>query len=130
MAGHGEKFGRKKEEAIAALLTQRNVEEAARAAGIGTRTLLRWLKIPEFDAAYRQARRAAFGQTIARLQQGSSPAATTLMKLMLDPVTPASTRARCSEAIINFASKAIELEDIESRLAALEQATEAAKRSR
>jgi hypothetical protein len=25
MAGHGEKFGRKKEEAIAALLTQRNV---------------------------------------------------------------------------------------------------------
>ena len=73
MAGHGEKFGRKKEEAIAALLTQRNVEEAARVAGIGTRTLLRWLKIPEFDAAYRQARRAAFAQTIARLQQGSSP---------------------------------------------------------
>ena len=38
MAGHGEKFGRKKEEAIVALLTQRNVEEAARTAGIGTRT--------------------------------------------------------------------------------------------
>ena len=32
MTGHGAKFGRKKEEAIAALLTQRNVEEAARAA--------------------------------------------------------------------------------------------------
>jgi transposase-like protein len=122
--------GRKKKDAIAALLTQRNVEEAARAAGIGTRTLLRWLKIPEFDAAYRQARRAAFGQTIARLQQGSSPAATTLMKLMLDPATPPSTRARCSEAIISFSSKAIELEDIEARLAALEQATEAPKKSR
>jgi hypothetical protein len=40
MAGHGEKFGRKQEEAIAALLTQRNVEEAARAAGISVRTLL------------------------------------------------------------------------------------------
>jgi hypothetical protein len=34
MAGHGEKFGRKQEDAIAALLTQRNVEEAARAAGM------------------------------------------------------------------------------------------------
>jgi len=45
--GHGSKFGRKKEDAIAALLTQRNVEEAARVAGIGTRTLIRWLKIPE-----------------------------------------------------------------------------------
>jgi transposase-like protein len=130
MAGHGEKFGRKKEDAIAALLTQRNVEEAARAAGIGTRTLLRWLKIPEFDAAYRQARRAAFGQTIARLQQGSSAAATTLMKLMVDAATPPSTRARCSESIISFSSKAIELEDIEARLAALEQATEASKKSR
>ena len=30
MKGHGTKFGRKKEEAIAALLTQRNIEEAAR----------------------------------------------------------------------------------------------------
>ena len=36
---------------------------------IGTQTLLRWLKIPEFDAAYRQARRAAFSQSTARLQQ-------------------------------------------------------------
>jgi hypothetical protein len=30
MTGHGSKFGRKMEEAIAALLTQRNVEEAAK----------------------------------------------------------------------------------------------------
>ena len=57
MTGHGQKFGRKKEEAISALLSQRNMEEAARVAGIGTKTLLRWLKIPEFQAAYRQARR-------------------------------------------------------------------------
>jgi hypothetical protein len=130
MAARGSSLERKQEEAIAALLMQRNVEEAARAAGIGTRTLLRWLKIPEFDSAYRQARRSAFAQTIARLQQGSSAAATTLMKLMVDPATPASTRARCSEAVINFSSKAIELEDIEARLAALERATEVAKQSR
>jgi hypothetical protein len=72
MAGHGEKFGRKQEDAIAALLTQRNVEEAARTAGIGARTLLRWLKLPEFQDAYRQARREAFSQSISRLQQGTS----------------------------------------------------------
>jgi hypothetical protein len=34
MLGHGVKFGRKKEEAIAALLTHRNTEEAARAIGV------------------------------------------------------------------------------------------------
>ena len=78
MAGHGEKFGRKKEDAIAALLSQRNIDEAAKAAGIGTRTLIRWMKNPEFDSAYRRARRAAFGQSVARLQQGTPAAATTL----------------------------------------------------
>jgi hypothetical protein len=64
--GHGSKFSRKKEEAIAALLTQRNVEEAARTAGIGTQTLLRWLKVPEFQAAYLEARRATVSQSNAR----------------------------------------------------------------
>jgi hypothetical protein len=130
MAARGSILGRKQEDAIAALLTQRNVEEAARTAGIGTRTLLRWLKLPEFQAAYRQARREAFGQAIARLQQGSSAAATTLLKLMLDSATPPSTRARCSESVLSLASKAIELEDIESRLAAVERATEASKQTR
>ena len=56
MKGHGAKFGRKKEEAIAALLTQRNTEEAARAIGVVPSTLLRWMKEPDFDAAYRAAR--------------------------------------------------------------------------
>jgi hypothetical protein len=127
MARSGVKFGRKMEDAIAALLSQRNVDEAARSAGIGTRTLLRWMKDPEFDAAFRAARRAAFGQTTARLQQGSSAAATILMKLMLDANTPASTRVRAAEIIVSHAGKAIEIEDIEARVAELERAAEASK---
>jgi transposase-like protein len=82
MLGHGTKFGRKKDEAVAALLTHRNIEEAARAIGVVPNTLLRWMKEPEFDAAYRAAKRAAFGQAVARLQQGASAAATTLLKTM------------------------------------------------
>jgi len=128
MAGHGSKFGRKKEEAIAALLTQRNIEEAAKVAGIGTNTLLRWLKVPEFQTAYREARRDAFRQAIARLQQGTSAAATTLLKTMIDAATPASVKVRAAEAIFSHAAKAIEIEDIEARVAALEAAAEVAKR--
>jgi hypothetical protein len=127
MAGQLGKFGRKQEEAIAALLTQRNVEEAAREARIGTRTLLRWLQIPEFQKAYREARRAAFGQAIARLQQGTSAAATTLLKTMIDPATPASVKVRAAEAIFNHAAKAIEIEDIEARVSELEQLAAASK---
>ena len=56
MKGHGTKFGQKMEEAIAALLTQRNIEEAAKAVGIAPNTLLNWMKVPEFQVAYREAR--------------------------------------------------------------------------
>jgi hypothetical protein len=128
MAGQSGKFGRKQEEAITALLTQRNIDEAAKAAGIGARTLLRWMQDPEFDRVYRAARRKAFGQSIARLQQGTSAAATTLIKLLLDANTPASVRARVADSIFNHAAKAIEIEDIEARVAELERAAEASKR--
>jgi hypothetical protein len=104
MAARGSSLQRKQEEAIVALLTQRNIEEAARTAGIGTRTLMRWLQIPEFQKAYREARRQAFGQAVARLQQGTSAAATTLLKTMIDPNTPASVRVRAAEAIFNHAA--------------------------
>lgn len=62
MTGHGSKFGHRKEQAIAALLTERNVDEAARSVGISTATLMRWQKDPEFQASYREARSEAFGQ--------------------------------------------------------------------
>ena len=122
MKGHGTQFDRKMEEAVAALLTQRNIDEAAKAVGIATNTLLNWMKLPEFQAAYREARRVAFGQSIARLQQASSAAATTLMKIMLDASTPASTRLRAADSVLAHAAKAIEIEDIEARVRALEEA--------
>jgi hypothetical protein len=121
MLGHGTKFGRKKEQAIAALLTHRNLEDAARATGVVPNTLLRWMKEPEFDAAYREARRLAYGQSIGRLQQAASAAVSTLLKIMVDPNAPASTRVRAAESVLDHGAKAIELEDIEVRIAALEQ---------
>lgn len=123
MKAPGGKFGRKKEDAIAALLNQRNIEEAAKSAGIGANTLLRWLKIPEFQAAYRER------QSIARLQQRTSAAATTLLKTMIDVNTPASVKVRAAEAIFNHAAKAIEIEDIDARVSELERAAEHARRA-
>jgi transposase-like protein len=125
MRGHGAKFGQKKEEAIAALLTQRTTEDAARAVGIGPATLLRWMKEPEFDAAYRKTRHAAYSQSVARLQQASSAAATTLLKIMLDVNAPAATRVRAADSVLDHAAKGIEIEDVEARVAALEGAAKA-----
>ena len=129
MKAPGGKFGRKKEEAIAALLTQRNIEEAAKAVGIGANTLLRWLKVPEFDAAYRGARRAAFRQSVARLQQASGAAVSTLLKIMVDTSAPHSTRVRAADSVLDHSAKAIEIEDIEARVSELERAAEQVKSS-
>ena len=126
-AGHGSKYGRKKEAAIEALLTQRNVEEAARAAGIGKQTLLRWLKIPEFQADLLEARRMALSQTNGRLQQASGVAASTLFKIMTDGNASDSARVRAAEAVLDRANQAIDSEDVLVRLAVLEQASKLAK---
>jgi hypothetical protein len=122
VTGHGSKFGRKKEAAIEALLTQRNVEEAARSAGIGTQTLIRWMKIPEFQAEYQEARRTAVSQTNGRLQGASGAAASTLFKIMVDGNAPAAARVRAADSVLNRANQAIDREDVQVRLAALEQA--------
>jgi hypothetical protein len=124
MKGHGSKFGRKKEEAIIALLAQRGVDEAARAVKVTPRTLYRWLKEPAFAQALREARRATFSQCVARLQQAAPAAVTTLLKTLVDPAAPASVRVRAAECIMSHSTKAIELEDIEGRLADLERAAE------
>jgi len=130
MSGFCENLGRKQEAAILALLSSRTVEDAARAAEVTPRTLYRWMKEPEFDAAYREAKRAAFGQSIARLHQMASAAVTILGKVMIDPSTPPATKVRAADNILNHTVKAIEHEDTEARLAALERAADISKDGR
>jgi len=127
MIGHGTKFGRKKEAAIAALLSQRSIEEAARVAGIGTTTLLRWLKIPEFKDEYLKARREAVERAGARLQQATGAAGVTILKLMTDPNVPSGVRLRSAECVFDYAFKGIEVEDIDKRAAELEQTVKQAR---
>jgi len=127
MAGHGSKLGRKQEEAIACLLSHRKLEDAAKAASLGTRTLLRWLKLPEFQEAYRAARREAVQQAIARLQQATGIASLTILKLMTDANVPGNVRLRAAAHVMDYGIKAVEPEEIEARLDALERSTDQTK---
>jgi len=71
-----------------------------------------------------EARRLAYGQSIARLQQASTAAATTLLKIMLDPNAPPSCRLRAADSVLSHTAKAIEIEDIEARVSDLERAAD------
>jgi hypothetical protein len=78
--GHGQKLTSKQEALIAALLTEPNYAAAAVKAGVSETTLYRWMHLPSFRAAYRQARcelvegaigrmQAAIGQSVETLQE-------------------------------------------------------------
>jgi hypothetical protein len=61
-------------------------------------------------------------QSVGRLQQASGAAVTTLLKLAVDPGVPAAVKARAAYYILTLTAKAIEIDDIEKRVAELEQA--------
>jgi len=72
----------------------------------------------------------AFRQSVARLQQASTAAVSTLLKVMVDPSTPPSTKVRAADSVLSHSAKAIEIEDIEARVSELERTTEASKAGR
>jgi hypothetical protein len=115
---------RQREQLILALLQQPGIEKAAAAVGISTTTAWRISKTPEFKEGYRQARREAFSQSLGRLQQAAGAATSTLMRIMVDANSPAGSRVRAAACVLQHAASALELEDIEVRLACLEQAEE------
>lgn len=127
--GHGSKFTRKKEAAILALLNERNHAEAAKAVGIDLTTLKRWLRVPEFIEEYRRARWEVAEQGYARMQQNTPVAAAVLLKLMIDVATPASARIRAALGIFELSKQGLDM-DIETRVAALEQAQELSKQGK
>jgi len=61
----------RQQRAIAALLSEPRIQDAAATAGVGERTLRRWLRQPNFSRAYLECRREAVGQATARLQQAA-----------------------------------------------------------
>lgn len=118
--------GRKKnyERAAIALLEHPSVVEAARHAEVSETTLYRWMTDAEFQAVYRAARREVVRQAVARLQRACSRAVDTLQAVMESGDSPASARVTAARAVLEMAFKAVELEDIEERVTALEQASE------
>jgi len=130
MTGHGEKIGRKSEAAIAALLTRSTIEDAARVAGIGEKTLRRWIKEPGFKKRYLQERRESVRQAVARLQQATGAAGTTILKLMTDSSVPPAVRLRAAECVFDIAVKGVEIEDIDTRVSELERAAQITEKGR
>ncbi|MGE3704250.1 MAG: hypothetical protein AB7I13_03190 [Vicinamibacterales bacterium] len=107
---------------MAALLTARTISEAASSAGIGERTLRRWLDSDaDFQNACAAARKAAFNAAIGRIQGLTEVAADTLAGL-LDAGAPPAVRLAAVRLVLETAIHERDAEVILERLAALERA--------
>lgn len=120
--GNPEELTTPKRRAIAALLSTRNVLEAARAAHVGERTLHRWLCEPVFRAAVLEAEGAAIDQAARRLIGMQDGAIDTLSELLDDVGTPAAVKLRTAQAILDYLLRLRELRNVEQRLTDLEAA--------
>jgi hypothetical protein len=100
--GHGQKFTRRHEALIAALLTEPTHAKAAAKAGICEATLYRWLELPEFLAAYRRACRVLVEAPLGRLQAAVGQAVDSLVDVARNARRD-SDRTRASIAVLDFA---------------------------
>ena len=122
MRGHGEKLSRKQDQVITVLVTCASIAEAAAQCGLADVTLRRWLKQEPFQATYREAHRAVVQHAIVQVQQATGEAVETLRKVMHAADAPASAKVSAAKTILETAIKAVELEDLEARIVALEAA--------
>ena len=113
---------RKMDRIILALLEHGTIHQAATALGMSEVTVWRWTQKPEFQAAYAKARREALSRSGGRLLQGTNAAASTIMRIMLDPSTSPAVRVRAAGCVLEYGTKVIELEDLEVRVKRLEDA--------
>ena len=113
----------RQEQSITALLVQGSLQAAAEVSGIHEKTLRRWLRDDAvFQMAYREARRQVVQQAIVQVQQATGEAVETLRKVMQAVDAPASAKVSAAKTILETAIKAVELEDLEARIVALEAA--------
>src|ERR1700733_4507273 len=96
--------GRKRTQAVGALLEARTIAEAAEACKITPRTLLNWLGEPEFQAEYRSAKDQMLEGAINRLRVAGFDAARRLHQIAIDTKAPlpvvVSAAARLLELLL------------------------------
>jgi len=90
-------------------------------AGVGERTLYRWLQAPAFLEKYREARKRALDQAISILQERSSKAAKALIAIVENEEMPPSTRVAAAREILQASVKGVERDCFEEKLERLEK---------
>ncbi|MGE3844281.1 MAG: transposase family protein, partial [Vicinamibacterales bacterium] len=117
----GAKADASRERTIVALLSERSLSAAAKRAGVGERTIRRWLtEDAEFKADLVQARRAIFEAGVERAQALTGLAVETLCDLLGEKKCPA-VRLGASRLLLEFSANRNDAATIMAKLEELER---------
>lgn len=120
---HFDALSPRQRRAIRALMANRSQTAAAIEAGISRSTMGRWLASPEFNRALVEAEGQALTDTTRQLLAGKENAIFTLGALMVT-ANSESVRRQAANDWLALMYKSFELQDLESRIAALEALSE------
>ena len=112
----------KQARAVAALLTAPTTSEAARAAGVGERTLWSWLNDSVFQAALVREQDAVIAGAVRGLVNELARNHATMRGLRDDESSAPSLKLRAARALDDSCLKWLELADVQRRLDRLETA--------
>ena len=111
----------KKNLAIAALLQNRTVTDAAKACGVSARTLYRWCEDKDFQDALKVAQQSAVSSTVRVLSELTGTAVSTLKSVMTNAKTPFGVKVRAAEVVLSRFESLRDSVDFDERLANIER---------
>ena len=107
--------------AVESLTVCTSIPSAAKHAGVGKRTLYRWLQQEEFQSAVRRVRQLSLTQLATHLQHMAGRGAGTLNEIMEDKNATSASRVSAARYSMEMFYKAATLEDIMERLMTVEK---------
>ena len=107
----------KQQKALSALLTNPTKEAAAKAAGIESKTLRRYLTDPEFQAEYQKAVSGMIEDAATQARQSLNPA----LSCLEDGGETATARISAARSLLEYGLRLTEIADIMKQLEELEQ---------
>jgi len=110
----------KQTQAIRSLLAKPSINEAATDAGVGVRTIYRWLGEPAFRQALTQAEDQAIAAAARGLVGLTEKAIATVESVLDDAELHPATRLRAADLVLSNMLKLVELRNLSERIAALE----------
>lgn len=130
-SGNNAALTHRQQMAVAEILTSRSLEEARRSLRAAKGTFYGWLKEPGFQVELRRQRKTMVELAFDRLQYALGVATDKLLELVQTETAQKqhSIQFRAAHALLDHGTKAVELQDLERRLEALEQTSSERRRS-